>query len=135
MKTLSTKSKGFRLIKKILLLGCILFVFGLIEAFVILRIWIKSDLNSVCNDAMSQYAGDRVTALVSVLTSDDRRLRDKNEAIWALEYVGDERALPVLKGLQTHNGICNHRRIVCQRGLKRAIDNIEGKRFSMMTFK
>lgn len=134
MKTLNWKSKGFSVIKKLFILGCILFVFGLIEAFVILRIFIKSDLNSICNDARSQYSGDRVTALISVLNSDDQRLKAKNEAIWALEYVGDERALPVLKGLQTGTD-CNHHRFVCQRELKRAIDYIEGKRFSVMTFK
>lgn len=107
---------------------------SLLAIYIGLWFWIKSDINKYCKNATSMFPGDSVEALISVLKSETLSLTEKNHAIWALEYVGDERALEVLKKLQTGTE-CNHSISVCQRELKRAIGNIEGSNIVLMKFK
>ena len=100
-----------------------------------LRIWIKSDVNHICQSAITQYNKiDKIDALISVLKSDSQNLEAKNKAIWALEHLKhSERALPVLKALQS-GAPCNHSWFVCQRELSRTIDYLEEGKLNLMKF-
>ncbi|MGQ8338568.1 hypothetical protein ACUNWD_18575 [Sunxiuqinia sp. A32] len=98
------------------------------------RIWIKSDITQICENAMNQYPGDKIEAMISFLNSDSQSLEDKNKTIWALGKLNDQRALPILKSLQTGTE-CNHSEFVCQRELKKAIDNLEGKNVDLFSFR
>ena len=99
-----------------------------------LRIWFKSEITQLCENAMLQYRGDKIEALIAVLESDSQSLHDKNNAIWALGKLRDKRALPVLKSLVT-GAPCDHNRFVCQRELEKAINNLEGTSIDILTFK
>jgi hypothetical protein len=121
-------------IKRIIPVISLVFVFGLLGSYIGLRIWIKSDIDRFCNNATSQYNGDRLDALISLINSETQSLKDKNDAIWTLAYIGDRRALPVLKNLLTGKE-CDHSRYVCQRQLKRTIGYIEGTSVNIMKFK
>jgi len=120
--------------KKILFILSIIIFLGLIGSYFGLRIWVKSDVNNICNSAQGKFEGDKIEALISVLNSDSESLKNKNQAIWALGKLNDERALPILKNLQTDTE-CNHSRIVCQRELEKAINNLEGKSIDIFTFR
>ena len=128
MKTLNSR------IFKILIISISILITSILVINIGLWFWIKSDINKYCESAMSKFPGDRVEALISVLKSETLSLTEKNQAIWTLEYVGDERALEVLKKLQTGTE-CNHSKYVCQRELKRAIGNIEGSNIVLVKFK
>ncbi|HET6557277.1 MAG TPA: hypothetical protein VFG54_08180 [Prolixibacteraceae bacterium] len=121
-------------VNKFLIIAMVILVSGILIIYMGLRVWIKSDIDKHVSYAVNQYGGDRVEALIGVLNSETAGLKAKNDAIWTLTYIGDQRALPVLKSLQTGQE-CDHDRSVCQRELKRAIAQIEGTRFSVMHFK
>lgn len=122
------------MIKKIFVIISIVLVFGLTGIYTGLRIWIKSDVDQVCDSAMNQYEGDKIEALISVLKSNTQSLMAKNDAIWALGHLKDKRALPVLKEIQTGTD-CDHSRFVCQRELNKAIGYMEGRKINVMRFK
>ena len=128
MKTLRLRIFRMITITISVIISCLLLI------YIGLWFWIKSDINKYCDDAMSRYSGDRVEALISVLKSETSSLTEKNHAIWTLEYIGDERALVVLKKLQTGTR-CDHSIYVCQRELIRAIGNIEGSNIVLIKFK
>ena len=128
MKTLSLKIFKISVIISSVLITILLVI------YIGLWFWIKSDINKYCESAMRMFPGDRVEALISVLKSETLSLTEKNHAIWTLEYIGDERALEVLKKLQT-NTVCDHSKYVCQKELNRAIGNIEGSTFVLAKFK
>lgn len=108
---------------------------GLTGSYFGLRIWIKSDFDKICNEAMEQYASDNKSeALILVLKSESQNLNAKNHAIWALGHLKDNKALPVLKELQTGTE-CDHGKFVCQRELNRTIGYLEGTRINIMRFK
>ena len=119
---------------KILIITSSVLITILLVTYIGLWFWIKSDINKYSESAMSMFPGDRVEALISVLKSETLSLSEKNHAIWTLEYVGDERALEVLKKLQTGTE-CNHNKYVCQRELQKAIGNIEGSNIVLVKFK
>ena len=83
---------------------------------------------------MEQYEGDKIDALLSVLNSEQESFDSKNEAIWALGKLRDQRSLPVLKKLLTGTE-CDHYRFVCQRGVERSIAVLEGRKIDILTFK
>ena len=96
MDKLKPNSKKSKLIKKIVIIILILLsVLGC--TYIGLRIWFKSEINRICDSAMSQYQGDKIQALISVLNSETESLNDKNRVIWALGKLRDKRSLPVLK--------------------------------------
>ena len=120
--------------KKLIIAVLLVFIIGLGIVYIGLRIWFKSEINQICNHAMSQYEGDKIEALIAMLNAEDQILKTKNNAIWALGKLNDQRALPVLRKLQTGNE-CDHTRYVCQRELDKAIRNLEGKGIDILTFK
>lgn len=126
--------KSWAGVTKIVFIVSVLLCTLLMASYAGFRMWIQSDINQFSGNALNQYGGDRVEALIAVLNSETESLKNKNDAIWTLSYIGDERALPVLRNLQTFQE-CNHSKQVCQRELKRAIAQIEGKKFTIMSFK
>lgn len=121
-------------VNKFLIIAMVVIVSSVLIIYIGLRVWIKSDIDKHVSYAVNEYGGDKVEALVDVLNSETVSLKAKNNAVWTLTYIGDQRALPALKSLQTGQE-CDHDRYVCQRELKRAIAQIEGTRLSVMQFK
>lgn len=121
-------------VNKFLIIAMVVIVSSVLIIYLGLRIWIKADIDKHASNAVNAYGGDRVEALIELLHSESADLKAKNDAVWTLTYIGDQRALPVLKSLQTGRE-CDHQHSVCQRELKRAIAQIEGKRFSVMHFR
>lgn len=119
---------------RIIFITILVLVFGLGCTYIGLRIWFKSDINQICDDAMNQYEGDKIEALISVLKSESQSLNNKNNAIWALGKLKATDALPVLRSLKT-GAECDHSRFVCQRELDKAISTIEGTSFDILTFR
>jgi len=90
------RSKGRRL-AFVLATGAALLVMAFLGTCVI----IGSGVHSVSSLAMREYPGDKVGALMALVESKDRSLRDRNRAIWALGQLGDSRALVVLQKYYT----------------------------------
>ena len=82
MNKLSPNSKKTKLIKRLVIVFLILLIV-LGCTYIGLRIWFKSEINQICDRAISQYDGDKIQALISVLKSETESLNDKNRAIWA----------------------------------------------------
>ena len=85
---------------------------------------LQTPVKSRCAQAQEEFGGDCVDALIEVLESDDHSYLRKNRAVWVLGQLADERALPVLRGLQT--GVpcqrpCRKSTHQCQYELEKAI--------------
>jgi HEAT repeat protein len=100
-------------------------VVALLVAYLGVSWWIGASVRTLAAEAKAQYAGDSVAALMALTVDEDRSWRDRNHAIWALGQLGDARALPVLRGLQTGEA-CDHANRVCERELAKAIKAAEG---------
>ncbi len=71
--------------------------------FFITGVWIGYSAKDTCKEAQSEYGGDCVEALTSLLEDENRSYQARNNAIWALGQFGDSRALPVLEKYYTGN--------------------------------
>lgn len=78
--------------------------------FLITSTWIGVDVRERCLAARSKYEGDPafagqdcVEALIQVVDSEDNSFRERNQAIWSLGQLGDERAREVLEKYYTGN--------------------------------
>ncbi|HEX2957223.1 MAG TPA: hypothetical protein VHO70_10340 [Chitinispirillaceae bacterium] len=121
--------------KKILFLVVSILLFSTTVAVVKLFSGIETSVKTTCCNAQAQYPGKtKVEALIEVLKSDTQSLDAKNDAIYALGYVRDTSALPVLRSLKT-GARCDHKRYVCQRQLERTIRCIEGREKSIFNFR
>ena len=69
--------------------------------FAISMYQIFSSVRGVCRAATARYPGDNVEALIALVDSEDASFRERNQAIWALGQLGDDRALPLLRKLDT----------------------------------
>src|SRR4051812_36785394 len=58
---------------------------------------IGSSLRTFSRRAQSRFPGTRVEALITVVKCQSCDSRDRNNAIWALGQLDDQRALPVLE--------------------------------------
>lgn len=112
-------------IKKVIVYGasiCFAFLF-------IVFLWacfdIRSGVKNISAEAVQQYPGDRVEALIAYVKSDEHSLRKRNLAVWALGQIGDKRALPVLTASYT-GGPCDHGSRLCQGELQKAIKLCQG---------
>lgn len=76
--------------------ACIFLLF-----FVIGVTWIGFDVKTQCTVARSDYSGDCVEALISLVQDEGRGYRNRNTAIWALGQLGDSRAHAPLQSLYT----------------------------------
>ena len=64
---------------------------------------IGSYLRSVSRKAQSQFPGKRVEALIALAQCQSCDRRDRNNAVWALGQLDDQRALPVLESCYAGN--------------------------------
>jgi len=71
-------------------------------------------------------SGDDVAALIAHVQSEQRSLRERNLAVWALGQLRDPRALPVLEAAYTGEP-CNHDLFLCQRELSKAMGLCRGE--------
>lgn len=89
---------------------------------------IFSGVRSTCRYATQHYPGDNVEALLALVGSKDASFRRKNQAIWALGQIGDERALPLLRSLDTEEAQSkpyNADSYIVQYSVEKAIHQIE----------
>lgn len=114
--------------------GIIVLVALLLFTYAGFRIWFRTEINNLSQTAMEKFEGDKVEALMTALESDSYTLEKKNNIIWALGKLRDQRALPVLKKLYTGQE-CDHSTEVCQESLELAISTLEGNRVDLFTFK
>jgi len=88
--------------EKLFLVGAVgLSIFFLF--FVIACSWIGYEVKNQCQEAKREYSGDCVESLISLLNDENKGFRARNDAIWALGQLGDNRALPVLQSYWTGN--------------------------------
>jgi hypothetical protein len=88
-------------IKKILLWSIPLGIAGILMSIYAVSLVIEDSVRQKCVRAQEFYAGDCVAALSSVLVDEDKSFREKNDAIWTLGQLGDDRALPLLEPMYT----------------------------------
>jgi hypothetical protein len=86
---------------------------------------IGSGVLQAVSAAQSRFPGDPVTALASVVTSEDTSLSERNRSIWALGQLGSPKALPVLQSL-VRDELCDHESKICQYELEKAIEGCSG---------
>ena len=102
-------------------LGCFVLL-GVL--YVLFCLGIGSHVKPICAEAMRQYPGDRIEAVLAYIESDKHSMRERNKAVWALGYLGDKRAVPVLKKHLTGEP-CEHDKYLCQGELVKAIKKCE----------
>lgn len=93
-------------------------------SYVLFCLGIGSHVKPICAEAMREFPGDRVEAVLAYIESDRHSLKERNKAVWALGYMGDKRAVPVLKKYVTGQP-CEHDKSLCQRELGKAIKKCE----------
>jgi len=115
--------KGFlkRHWRKITLAAISLPILGLLALCLI----IGAGVRGAVKDAQSGFPGDPVTALISVATSEEASLSERDRAIWALGQLGAPEALPVLQSMATGEQ-CDHKSKICQYELEKAIEGCSG---------
>jgi HEAT repeat protein len=90
--------------------------------------WIGFEIMTTCQSARATYSGDCVDALISVLKDENQSFAAKNDAVWAIGQLGDQRALTTLQTFYT--GQIPDREpwgeVLSQYELKKAIALLEG---------
>ncbi|MHC4741695.1 MAG: hypothetical protein ACYS8Z_07280 [Planctomycetota bacterium] len=110
--------------KKITICGVLGILILLGVSYVLFCLGIGSHVKPICAEAMREFPGDKVEAVLGYIESDRYSLKERNKAVWALGYLGDKRALPVLKKHFT-GGPCDHDKYLCQGELAKAIKKCE----------
>jgi len=87
---------------------------------------INAEANRLANNAVEYFHKDRVESLIALVQSEDFDIDDKNNAVWVLGILKNERALPVLDSLLT-GAPCDHAHEICQYEVKKAILKIKGE--------
>lgn len=106
------------------LTGLVLFVF---LTFVVGSSWIHSSLQEKCRTTQRRYSGDCVVALLAEVQDEEATFHDRNDAIWALGQIGDERALPLLESMYTGDEQrTKYDQSLSQYGLGKAIRLLQG---------
>lgn len=95
--TLEKKTTLRKIILSVILIGLAAFII----LFAISLLMIYSDVESICEIASNKFESDNIEALISLIESDEFSYKQKNKAIWALGQIGDKRALPLLRKLDT----------------------------------
>lgn len=96
-----------------------------IVGYLVLCLVIGLGVRGAVSDAQSRFPGDPVTALISVATSEEIGISDRNRAIWALGQLGAGEALPNLQAMVS-NERCDHESRICQYELEKAIEACSG---------
>jgi len=88
-------------IRKLFLYAIALGIGGFFLFFITTCLYIGTQVDDRCQYAMSEYDGDCVESLISLLNDESNGYRTRNSAIWALSQLGDSRALLVLQSYYT----------------------------------
>jgi hypothetical protein len=119
--------KGWmKLVAWVLGLCCV----GLLAMYVVLSSMIGLAVDNRSKEAMQRFGGDRVEALIAQVDCQTCSLHERTQAVWALGQLADKRALPVLRKYYTGQP-CDHRRLICQHEITKAIRWTEGKSFML----
>ena len=121
----SKGSSRFVIVKKVLVYGTLSCLAFLLAAFAMICFSIRSSVKEISAEATQQYPGDRIEALMAYVDSENKSLRQRNRAVWALGQIGDERALPTLEKSYTGQP-CDHDSRLCQGELQKAIKLCKG---------
>ena len=70
-------------------------------AYLAIGVSMGSGVRSISATALREFPGDKVSALMTLVESEQHGLRERNRAVWALGQLGDPRALPLLERLYT----------------------------------
>ncbi|HUT07852.1 MAG TPA: hypothetical protein VMY15_03320, partial [Candidatus Latescibacteria bacterium] len=97
----------------------------LLLAYGALCLAVGAGVGGVLEKARGGFSGKDTNVLIAMMNSDDRPLRDRNLAVWALGQLGDPRGLPSLERLAT-GGPCDHAAAICQHELRKAIRQCRG---------
>lgn len=85
------KNKWFKT-KKIVFLMMLFGLGVILGSFWVSVKWIENSVKERCVTAISQYEGDCVEALMQVVDGEDiNTYRERNNAIWTLGQIGDDR--------------------------------------------
>jgi hypothetical protein len=125
MKRLAEKLIPKSKLNRIIFIGGILFIFSLLGVYFAALGWIKHEANLMEKEASVVFKEDKIESLLALIDSENYTLKEKNNAIWALGVLKDERALPQLESLYTGEE-CNHNKDLCQYEIKKAILKIKG---------
>jgi hypothetical protein len=71
--------------------------------FIVTCSWIGYEVKNQCQEAKREYGGDCVESLITLLNDKNKGFRSRNDAIWALGQLGDNRALSILQNYYTGN--------------------------------
>ena len=94
-------------------------------SIVVGRTVIKVQANNLAKEASQNFHADKIESLLMLIDSENYSLKEKNNAVWALGVLKDERALPKLEVLYTGKE-CDHEKALCQYEIKKAILKIKG---------
>lgn len=86
-------------------------------------------VKTTCEAAQGRYPGDHVEALMSLAGSEQATFIERNRAVWALGQIGDRRALPLLRQLDTDEvqpKPLDASKYIVQYSVEKAIRQIEG---------
>ncbi len=86
---------------------------------------IGRDVRAISGSAVYAYGGEPVMALQRYVLAEERPLRERDRAVWALGQIGDPAALPTLETVLTGEG-CRHDQDLCQHGIRKAIAGCRG---------
>jgi hypothetical protein len=103
----------------LLLLTAVLFGVSLLQIY--------QGVSEICTFATDRYPGDHIEALIALTADEDAPFADRNRAIWALGQIGDERALSLLKRLDTpeiQEKPYDSNSFIVQYSVEKAIDQI-----------
>ena len=80
-------------------------------------------------EAQMKFEGDCTETLIQYVESDETTYGQKNQGIWALSQLSDERALPLMHKLlenKTCKDPCDRNNCICELLVSRAIKFTEG---------
>ena len=97
----------------------------LVVMYLVIGWMIAGGIDRTTQNAMAQFNGDQVEALMTLVDCQGCSLEERNHAVWALGEIRDKRALPVLYKYRTGKP-CDHSREICQREISKAIRWTEG---------
>jgi hypothetical protein len=121
----SNTSSRFASVKKVIVYGTLSCLALILVAFMMICFSIRSGVKEISAEAIRQYPGDRIEALMAYVDSENHSLRKRNLAVWALGQIGDDGALPTLEKSYT-GGPCDHDSRLCQGELQKAIKLCKG---------
>ena len=93
---------GWASFKRALRYGALICFSLLFVGYLCICFSIRHSVKEISAQAVKEYPGDRVEALMTYVESANHALRQRrNRAVWALGQIGDSRALPALEEFRT----------------------------------